>query len=105
MTLTDQEFQIMKVIWECGEATVRNVYEEIRTKRKIAYTSVMTMMNILERKGRLRKRYSGRAFLYTPVHGRDRVLEEMLRDFVDRAFDGSISSLLQLIERTPNLPR
>jgi len=97
MTLTDQEFQIMRVVWRRRKATVREVYEEMRTRRQIAYTTVMTMMNILERKRHLRKRQVGRAFIYRPVHSEDEAVNEMLREFVDRVFDGSISSLLHLV--------
>ena len=86
MVLTDQEFQIMRVVWRRRKATVREVYEEMRTRRQIAYTTVMTMMNILERKRHLRKRQVGRAFIYTPVHSEDEAVNEMLREFVDRVF-------------------
>ena len=54
-TLTTQELPIMKVIWRLGSATVREVYEALRENRRIAYTTVMTMMNILESKGYLKK--------------------------------------------------
>src|SRR5687767_11739976 len=65
--LTDQELEIMKVVWQRGKATVRDVYEELLKHRKIAYTTVMTMMGILEQKGRLSKSDSERAFVYTPA--------------------------------------
>jgi len=55
-TLTEQELEIMKIVWGLGRGTVRDVYEALRERRKIAYTTVMTMMNILEEKGYLRKR-------------------------------------------------
>jgi BlaI family transcriptional regulator, penicillinase repressor len=95
MTLTDQEFQIRRIVWRRRKATVREVYEEMRTR--IAYATVMTMMNIRERKSHLRKRRVGRAFIYTPIYSEDKAVKEMLREFVDRVFDGSISSLLLLI--------
>jgi hypothetical protein len=57
----------------------------------------MTMINILERKRHLSKRHVGRAFIYTPVHSEDEAVKEMAREFVDRVFDESISSLLQLV--------
>ena len=49
-TLTGQELEIMKVIWKLGTPTVRQVYETLLERRKVAYTTVMTMMNILERR-------------------------------------------------------
>ena len=102
MTLTDQEFQIMKIIWKFREATVRDVCEERRTKRRVAYTTVMTMMNILERKDRLSRRRDGRVFIYAPVRSRDEVVIEMVQEFVDRVFDGSISSLLEVVKTMPS---
>src|SRR5881227_3784994 len=74
-TLTPQELEIMKLVWQRGAATVRDVYETLLERRKIAYTSVMTMMKILETKGYLKKRRQDRAFL-------------------DRVFNGSAEPLL-----------
>ena len=85
----------MKVVWRLEKATVRDVYEAMRAERTIAYTTVMTMMRILEDKGYLKKAASSdRAFLYTPAKPRQQVLGAMLRDFVDRVFDGAPDSLL-----------
>jgi len=61
--LTDQELEIMKVIWDRGNATVREVYEELLKHRKIAYTTVLTMMGVLEQKGRLTKDVGDRAYV------------------------------------------
>ena len=89
----------MKVIWRTGPATVRDVYEELLRHRSIAYTSVMTMMNVLERKGHLGKESQDKAYLYTPTAPQHRVLGSMVREFVDRVFNGSATPLLQhLIE-------
>jgi predicted transcriptional regulator len=93
-TLTPQELEIMKVVWERRAATVRDVYEALLEKRKIAYTTVMTMMNVLERKGHLAKRAQNRTYVYEPVKPKHRVLGAMVRDFVDRVFDGSAEPLL-----------
>jgi BlaI family transcriptional regulator, penicillinase repressor len=93
-TLTPQELAIMKVIWRLGSATVRDVYEELRTERTIAYTTVMTMMRILEDKGHLTKSSADRAFVYAPTKPRQQVVGAMVRDFVDRVFDGASGSLL-----------
>lgn len=92
----------MKVVWRLGSATVRDVYEDLLSRRRIAYTSVMTMMNVLERKGHLRKaaaQEDGRAFRYQPTAPQQRVLGSMVGEFVDRVFNGSATPLLQhLIE-------
>ena len=93
-TLTPQELAIMKVIWGMGSVTVRDVYERLRTERTIAYTTVMTMMRILEDKGYLTKTSADRAFVYAAAKPRQQVVGAMVRDFVDRVFDGASGSLL-----------
>ena len=93
-TLTDQELEIMKVIWETDSVRVRNVYEKLRAKRKIAYTTVMTMMNILEQKGHLTKSDGERAYQYRSTRSRKKVLRDMVREFVNRVFNGSADPLL-----------
>src|SRR5262245_7553207 len=92
-TLTPQELAIMKVVWARDKATVRDVYEALREKRTIAYTTVMTMMKILEDKGYLKKTLADRAHVYRPARPRQQVVGAMVRDFVDRVFDGAAGGL------------
>ena len=84
----------MKVVWGLGHATVRDVYETLRERRKIAYTTVMTMMNILESKHYLKKRSHERAYVYQATRPRSEVIKAMVREFVDRVFNGSAEPLL-----------
>lgn len=93
-TLTAQELDIMKIVWPLGRATVRDVYERLRERRTIAYTTVQTMMNILEEKGHLRTEPGEKARSYVPVRPRKAVVNSMVREFVDRVFDGSARPLL-----------
>ena len=93
-TLTGQELEIMKIIWPLGRATVRDIYDRLRDRRPIAYTTVQTMMNILEAKGHLKKEAGEKAQLYLPVRPRQAVVRSMVREFVDRVFDGSARPLL-----------
>ena len=93
-TLTGQELEIMKVVWKLGTPTVRQVYETMLEQRKVAYTTVMTMMNILEQKGYLKKRQGERAFVYTPSKPEKQVIRGMVREFVDRVFNGAAEPLL-----------
>ena len=93
-TLTPQELAIMKVVWAMKRATVRQVYETLREKRPIAYTTVMTMMKILEDKGYLKKALVERAHVYQQVKPRQQVIGAMVRDFLDRVFDGAPDRLL-----------
>jgi len=92
--LTGQELEIMKIVWQLGTATVREVYEELLKSRKIAYTTVMTMMGILEQKGRLRKTQRDRAYVYSPTEPQGQVVGSMVQEFVKRVFDGSAKPLL-----------
>ena len=84
----------MKVIWSLEKATVRDVYETLRKRRQVAYTTVMTMMKILEEKGYLKKTLVDRAHVYRPAQKRQRVVGAMVRDFLDRVFDGAPDDLL-----------
>lgn len=93
-TLTPQELEIMKLVWQLETAMVRDVYEALLKRRKIAYTTVMTMMKILETKGYLKKRRQDRAFVYEPVHPKNQVIGGMIREFIDRVFNGSAEPLL-----------
>src|SRR6516225_10811140 len=93
-TLTEQELEIMKVVWQLETATVRQVYETLLEKRRIAYTTVMTMMNILEQKGFLKKRQDDRAYVYSPSQPQKQVVGSMVRDFVNRVFNGAAEPLL-----------
>ena len=93
-TLTPQELAIMKVVWAKNEATVRDVHDTLNESRPVAYTTVMTMMRILQEKGYLTRAEQERAHVYRPAIPRQKVVGAMLRDFVDRVFDGASDSLL-----------
>jgi predicted transcriptional regulator len=93
-TLTGQELEIMKIVWPLGRATVRAIYERLRDRRTIAYTTVQTMMNILEAKGHLKKTRGDKAQVYVPVRPQQAVVKSMVLEFVDRVFDGSARPLL-----------
>ena len=103
-TLTTQELAIMKVVWRTGAATVRDVYEFLRGTRPVAYTTVMTMMNILETKGYLtkeKKDKQDRAYQYRPTRPQRLVVTAMVREFVNRVFDGASKPLLlHLVKET-----
>src|ERR1700761_6614521 len=93
-TLTDQELEIMKIVWDRDSVTVREVYEALLEKRKVAYTTVMTMMKILEQKKYLTKSLVERAHVYKPARSKKLVTGEMVREFVNRVFNGSAEPLL-----------
>jgi len=84
----------MKVIWPRGQATIREVYDELKARRTVAYTTVQTMMNILETKGHLKREPGQKANVYAPVRPQQIVVRSMVREFVNRVFDGSTRPLL-----------
>ncbi|HJT86797.1 MAG TPA: BlaI/MecI/CopY family transcriptional regulator [Bryobacteraceae bacterium] len=96
---TGLELEILKVIWRRGPSTVREVYQELLQERKIAYTTVLTMMGILEQKGHLKRSPGERAYVYNVTQPQSRIEENMVREFVGRVFDGSVKPLLvRLVE-------
>ena len=93
-TLTGQELEIMKIVWERESATVRDVYETLLERRKVAYTTVMTMMKILEQKKYLKRTQADRAYVYRPAQPKRLVVGAMVRDFINRVFNGATEPLL-----------
>ncbi len=89
----------MKIVWERKIATVRDVYETLRQRRPLAYTTVMTIMKILERKQFLRKWQEDRAYVYEAIRPKEQIIKGMVRDFVDRVFDGAAQPLLMQLAR------
>ena len=104
-TLTELELEIMKVVWEHDTVTVRDVYETLLKRRKVAYTTIMTMMKILEEKKYLRKDQTERAHVYRPAQPRRQVIGAMVRDFVNRVFNGSAEPLLVHLVEEHNLSK
>src|ERR1700688_2761782 len=104
-TLTEQELEIMKIVWERETATVRDVYEVLLERRKVAYTTVMTMMKILEQKKYLKKNQADRAYVYRPARPKGQVIGAMVRDFVNRVFNGSAEPLLVHLVEEHNLSK
>ena len=104
-TLTDHELEIMKIIWELESATVKAVHQHLLQKRKIAYTTVMTMMQILNRKNYLRRILQGRAYTYYPTRPKEEVVRSMVLEFVERVFNGSAESLLACLLQAGDFDR
>ncbi|HEV8583209.1 MAG TPA: BlaI/MecI/CopY family transcriptional regulator [Thermoanaerobaculia bacterium] len=92
--LTPLELEIMKVLWTAGPAGVQPVREALAPRRKLAYTTVQTMLNVLWRKGRVRRTLKDRAYVYYPVLTRRRALRHAVGDMVERLFGGSAESLV-----------
>ncbi len=99
--LGDLETEIMEIVWANGEITVREVYEQLKTRREIAYTTVMTVMSRLAEKGLLKKIKEGGAYLYRAAASRDeftqssvkKVISELLADFAAPTISQFVESL------------
>ena len=90
--LTKLELRIMQVIWKRGNSTVAEVQAEMRPP--LAYTTVQTVLNILERKGKLNRELEGRAFVYAAKVSEEKAYGQSLRDMIDRMFGGSSEELV-----------
>ena len=91
---TPAELEILQIIWEHGPCTVREVMNLLSSKRPRAYTSVMSLMNVMADKGMLKQKARGKAFVYSEKVSRDKTQSRMLSDLLNRAFDGSASALV-----------
>jgi predicted transcriptional regulator len=96
-TPTKAEFEILKILWDSGAPMrVREVLELLNRDAESprAYTTVMTLMNIMADKGLLEREPDGKAFRYRPVRPRERTLKSMLAETLSRVFDGSTTALV-----------
>jgi BlaI family penicillinase repressor len=91
---TAAELEVLKVLWDRGPSTVRDVMELLNVARPRAYTSVMSLLNVMADKGLLVREPQGRAFVYRPKTDRDRTLSKMVGDLLGRAFEGQASRLV-----------
>ena len=91
---TPAELEVLQILWEHGPCTVREVMNLLSPKRPRAYTSVMSLMSIMAEKGQLNQKPKGRAFIYSVKISRDKTQSSMLKDLLNRAFDGSANSLV-----------
>ena len=101
---TPGELEILTILWERSPLTVREVREVLNRRRPRAYTSVMSLLNVMTEKGLLVRKPLGRAFIYLPKAGRTKTMRRMLGDLLGRAFEGSASLLVAhlLEEASPN---
>jgi predicted transcriptional regulator len=99
--LTKLELQIMQVIWKRGAGNVTDVQEGL--EQDLAYTTVQTMLNILERKGKLTRELRGRAFVYSAKVTEAKALSHAVRDLVDRMFAGSSEDLVMSLIKSKQI--
>jgi len=99
--LTPLELEIMEVLWETGAANVQTVQQ--RLKRELAYTTVQTMLNILHRKGKVKRALKDRAYFYKPAVSRRQVVRQAVNDLVEHLFGGSVENLVMSLVETKHL--
>ena len=99
--LTPLELEIMDVLWETGPANVQLVQQKL--KRALAYTTVQTMLNILHRKGKVKRTLKDRAYFYKPSISREKAISKQVIDVIDRLFAGSAESLVMSLVETKHL--
>jgi BlaI family transcriptional regulator, penicillinase repressor len=93
--LTATELEMMNVLWRIGPASVHQVIEALLPQRQLAYTSVSTMVRILEQKGYVRSRKEGRGHLYEPAIEKEAYQVASLQHLVSNVFDGTPTLLVQ----------
>jgi BlaI family transcriptional regulator, penicillinase repressor len=99
--LTPLELEIMEVLWETGAANVQTVQQRLR--RELAYTTVQTMLNILHRKGKVKRALKDRAYFYKPAVSRRQVVRQAVNDLVEHLFGGSVENLVMSLVETNHL--
>jgi predicted transcriptional regulator len=103
--LTPVELELMQIVWRKGEVSVADVQEALPPERKLAYTSVSTVLRILEQKGVLSSRKVGRGHLYSALLPREAYEVQSVRHLVETVFDGTPSALVErLVEAVPLSP-
>ena len=87
---TERELEILKILWEIGPASVRQVFDVMRAKEDIAQNTVQTFLRMMEEKGLAEHKAEGRTFIYTPLYSREKTVSR----FLDRVFDGAVQELV-----------
>jgi predicted transcriptional regulator len=96
-TPTERELEILKILWERDEATVREVHEEISRFLPMVQNTVQSFLRTMEEKGLVRHRVEGRTFIYRPVFQRDKTNQRLVSRLLQRAFDGAVDQLVQSV--------
>jgi predicted transcriptional regulator len=99
--LTPLELRIMQVLWADGPSLVQAV--QSRLGEDLAYTTVQTMLNVLERKGRVSRKLVGRAYEYRALQNQDAAQGNAIHDLLSRMFDGSVEGMVMNMVRTKQI--
>jgi predicted transcriptional regulator len=91
---TDAELAILRVLWERGPSTVRQVHEALADTRDTGYTTTLKLMQIMADKGLVKRNETARSHVYSPIAGQEQTQKQLVQDLVDRAFGGSAADLV-----------
>jgi BlaI family penicillinase repressor len=91
---TDAELAILRVLWNRGDSTVREVSDELNRQRVVGYTTVLKLMQIMTEKGLLLRDESSRTHVYRPKLSEEKTLRQLVQDLLYRAFGGSAQKLV-----------
>lgn len=97
LLIGDSEMEVLNHVWELGDATVAQVQERILKERKIAYTTVMTVMQNLAKKGYLEFRKEGMTYIYSSAKDPSKVKGDFLGHLIQKVFKGSPKALMQTL--------
>jgi predicted transcriptional regulator len=103
--LTETELELIQLLWKMGEGSVADVIAELPKARELAYTSVSTILRILEQKKVLKTRKEGRGHIYIPLISKEEYEERTVRHVVDRVFDGTPLALAKQLLKPSQLSK
>ncbi len=92
---TERELEALKVLWERGEGTVRQVADALSSPEEpLAYTTILSLLQVMEQKGLVKHRRQGKAYTYVPLVERQKTFRHLATSFLDRVFDGAVDEYL-----------
>jgi predicted transcriptional regulator len=97
--LTPGEFELMRILWSLGEGSVKEIWKKVNPQRDLAYTTVMTVLDKMRRKGILNQHKRGKAYVYTPAIRSDEALEGVIGHIVETYFSGSRADFLRFVSK------
>ena len=98
--LTDLELQLMQILWRDGVSSVQQVQKSLAASNDLAYTTIQTVLNTLERKGKVRRSLAGRAFEYEVLISKEAILKQAVRELAERMFSGSSEDLVMSVVKS-----
>lgn len=102
---TDAELSVLRVLWDRGPSTVRQVFDEVAKARDIGYTTVLKVLQIMTEKGLVTRDEAARQHVYAPALAEDQTQRHLLQDLMDKAFRGSAAQLvMQALATQPSSP-